>query len=555
VDGLFLRGILREIAPRVTGARVRNVSATSDGVLVLRLTGRDDALCVAATSPLRTAFLAASSKIPSLGTPDREPAFARNLRSSEIVGLEAADWRPRLEILFRHVDTVGLSSERRVLAELGSRPRLTAAPRSRGSSDESAAPTAIEPDRLSAELLVEWLGDDRTLPRLLNAVDERVAGGPARTIRDIVTALAERSEGTVHGAPLLSDDLLTAIPDALTQVANGKGPLVRPTVLFRRDTSGRLHVRLTPVAVPFAEGAGRSFKSFNEAAGFAFTEFRPVFELERHRLDVTKSLDRMIRRKKRAIRKVEAEIDDGECAAEHRRRGDLLLAHQSEVPRGGARVTLEDFDGSSRIDIELDPRLGPVGNAERFFRAARKAARRAERAPRRLEQLEEELRELLSQRDAATEASGEELSRAAVRHAPLPHRKRDRRTESRARFRSYTISGDWEVLVGKSNRDNDMLTHRIAHPNDLWFHARQVAGSHVVLRRAGRKSEPDARAIREAAAIAAFHSKAGKSGKTAVCYTERRHVRKPRGAKPGLAEVKHEKVVMVYPALPKDESP
>jgi predicted ribosome quality control (RQC) complex YloA/Tae2 family protein len=112
------------------------------------------------------------------------------------------------------------------------------------------------------------------------------------------------------------------------------------------------------------------------------------------------------------------------------------------------------------------------------------------------------------------------------------------------------VSGGWKVLVGKSNRDNDILTHKIARPSDLWFHVRQSPGSHVVLRRAGRKDEPAHEAIMEAAAIAAFHSKARGSAGVPVSCTERRYVRKPRGARPGLAVVTNEKVIYVDPGLP-----
>ena len=92
----------------------------------------------------------------------------------------------------------------------------------------------------------------------------------------------------------------------------------------------------------------------------------------------------------------------------------------------------------------------------------------------------------------------------------------------------------------------------MARSDDLWFHVRQAAGSHVILRRAGRKAEPDSTSIMEAAGIAAYYSKAGRSSNVPVCYTERRHVRKPRGAKPGLAVVSREKVVFVQPRLPGD---
>jgi predicted ribosome quality control (RQC) complex YloA/Tae2 family protein len=106
------------------------------------------------------------------------------------------------------------------------------------------------------------------------------------------------------------------------------------------------------------------------------------------------------------------------------------------------------------------------------------------------------------------------------------------------------------VLVGRSNAENDWLTHRHARPEDLWFHAHGVPGSHVVLRREGRKSNPSARTLEEAAAIAAFYSKARHSSKTPVIYTLRKHVRKPRGARPGLAVCEREKMIMVRPKDP-----
>jgi predicted ribosome quality control (RQC) complex YloA/Tae2 family protein len=210
-----------------------------------------------------------------------------------------------------------------------------------------------------------------------------------------------------------------------------------------------------------------------------------------------------------------------------------------------------DYDGETPVVIELDPRLGPQQNAETLFRRARKAERRNKRAPVRLGELEEKAEDLRKIAESLDGASPDELDVLEERFLPTRPVVSDRKApKERVRFRTYRISGGWEVLVGKSNQDNDLLTHKMARPDDLWFHARQVAGSHVVLRKSGQKAEPDKQAILEAAAIAAFHSKAGKSSKVSVCYTEKRHVRKVRGGKPGLAAVAREKVVLVRPKLP-----
>ncbi|MBD3349334.1 MAG: DUF814 domain-containing protein, partial [Candidatus Eisenbacteria bacterium] len=189
-------------------------------------------------------------------------------------------------------------------------------------------------------------------------------------------------------------------------------------------------------------------------------------------------------------------------------------------------------------------------NAEALFNRARKAERKARRAPERRAELKSEAESLES-----TLAAIDEAPRSGLRefeNAFRPPRRGGASADSadRVRFRTYLVSGGWKVLVGKSNRDNDLLTHGVARPRDLWFHVRQAPGSHVVLRKHGQKSEPDRRAIMEAAAIAAFHSKARGSSAVPVTYTERRYVRKPRGAKPGLAVVTNEKVVFVEPGLP-----
>jgi predicted ribosome quality control (RQC) complex YloA/Tae2 family protein len=128
--------------------------------------------------------------------------------------------------------------------------------------------------------------------------------------------------------------------------------------------------------------------------------------------------------------------------------------------------------------------------------------------------------------------------------------RRDRKDASGFHPRSYRTKDGWTVLVGRSNRENDYLTHRMAHPEDYWFHAHGVPGSHVVLRREGRKDNPSAKTIEEAAAIAAFFSKARHSSKAPVIYTLKKHVRKPRGAKAGLAMCQREKSIMVLPKDP-----
>ncbi|WP_372806140.1 NFACT RNA binding domain-containing protein [Pontiella sp.] len=121
--------------------------------------------------------------------------------------------------------------------------------------------------------------------------------------------------------------------------------------------------------------------------------------------------------------------------------------------------------------------------------------------------------------------------------------------EIQPEYWGYELPGGFEALAGKTDADNDLLSLQVARPNDLWFHVRGLPGSHVVLRHpAGER--PDTATIKQAAAIAAWHSKARNAGTVPVNYTEAKHVGKPRGAKPGSVTIKREKTVKVRPGLP-----
>ena len=113
----------------------------------------------------------------------------------------------------------------------------------------------------------------------------------------------------------------------------------------------------------------------------------------------------------------------------------------------------------------------------------------------------------------------------------------------------YALPGGWEALAGKTDADNDQLSLRTARANDLWFHVHGLPGSHVILRGSDGET-PDTATIKQAAAIAAWHSKARTAGIVPVSCTEAKNVSKPRGAKPGSVCIKREKTIKVRPALP-----
>lgn len=134
----------------------------------------------------------------------------------------------------------------------------------------------------------------------------------------------------------------------------------------------------------------------------------------------------------------------------------------------------------------------------------------------------------------------------------MPKSKRDKIFErEQPEFYRYRLPGGWEVLVGKTARDNDILSIKFAGPKDWWFHVRSMPGSHVLLL-ARDDDEPDRDVLKRAAAIAAYHSKARTGGTVSVSGTRAQNVTKPRGSPPGTVQIRKETLFKVRPALPDD---
>lgn len=121
--------------------------------------------------------------------------------------------------------------------------------------------------------------------------------------------------------------------------------------------------------------------------------------------------------------------------------------------------------------------------------------------------------------------------------------------EYQARVHEYELPGGWTVLAGKSDSDNELLSLKMARPDDRWFHVRGMSGSHVILRVKPGEA-PDRKTLKQAAAIAAYHSKARTGGIVPVSCTRARYVTKPKHARPGTVNIRKETILKVRPALP-----
>ncbi len=256
-------------------------------------------------------------------------------------------------------------------------------------------------------------------------------------------------------------------------------------------------------------------------------------------------------RLERALERLRAEAVAEEEVRRLREAGELLLAYQWNVSPGAREVTVPGFDGAPRT-IALDPALTPLENAQAYFRRYEKARRAAQEVPARTEALERDLA-FLDQLEADVELAEdrEEIDavREALAEAGLVPGVRRRHPRPGRPLRLHV--GGFAFDVGRNARQNEEVLRR-ASPDDLWLHVRGLPGGHVVIRSAGRPvPEP---VVRRAAEVAAYFSPARRGGdEVPVDCTQRRHVRRLPGGRPGLVTYRHERTVRARPVPPSEE--
>jgi predicted ribosome quality control (RQC) complex YloA/Tae2 family protein len=272
----------------------------------------------------------------------------------------------------------------------------------------------------------------------------------------------------------------------------------------------------------------------------------------RARKDLAQRVDRRLAR----ARSLRAGLAQRRAAAESsdrvRRDGELLLASLGQLKRGMESVELPDWseEGAPPRRIALDPKRDPKENAERMFVRAKKLERSVatlEREEQLATEREAEL-EQLKRRLAEDGADPESLAAEAEERGLLPARqeapKRKAKPARRLPYRAFSGSAGGDILVGRTARDNDELTLRVARGNDLWLHTADAPGSHVILRLA-RGAEPDKDELLEAAELALHFSPLRGARKADIHVARRKEVHKPRGAKPGLVTLSGGRVLQL----------
>jgi len=451
-------------------------------------------------------------------------------------------------ILLNNVDMV-LEAAKHITANM-SRARTVlphdeyVSPPARGTANPLAADEAG-----FLEMLSRLPADDTKLPDALLRLMEGANKLP------ILEALHQAAVDPSLPSSLLEPAIAARLATALGEVFGRVAAERFAPVCWDADGGKRVHY---PFRLEHISSAVEPVDSLGRAIGRQVDAERSREEGEARGRQVLSLLRRARKGCAKRLAKLERSGKSEEDVELLRQTGDSILAALHSIPPHANRVRIANVHSPTAecIDVEFNPERPPAANAEGYFRRYRAGREARKRLPALVRQARadlDELDELTDRAGTTADADWNRLWEDVKGHRLVS---RSLQTQGRSgggderRFLSCASGDGFEIIIGKSAAESDQMLRTIARPDDIWLHARDIHGGHVLIRTNRHPERVPMATILEAAAIAAFYCKAKHSSLVPVDYTLKKHVRRARKGAPGLQIYERSKTVMVEPKRP-----
>lgn len=575
LDGVFLRHLKEEIGTSLLGMRVDRVFQPNRDELILAFRGFSAAYKLLISARANSARVNLTT-IP-VENPQQPPMLCmllrKKLQGAKLLEITQPDLERALMLKFDSVNELGDHVELTLAVEIMGRYSNIILVDENGKIIDALK-------RVDAEMSSERL----VLPGLLYRLP------PPQDKLSMLTCTVEEIMARIDALPRdmeLSKALMSVLqgisPIIAREVENSAGlghemyvksmtpPQRRRTEMYvttlmetAKNVSGTPHIVIDPQNKP-KDFAFMDIRQYGSAMTVSekesFSEMLDAFYAERDQIermrvksqDLLRLLANHADRLSRKIANQQAELSA--CAERDtlRIKGDLLSANMYAVQKGETSVKLQNFydENLAELEIALDPALTPQQNAQKYYKNYRKAKTAEEKLTEQIGLAQTELTYIDSVFESLALAENErdlnEIRAELAEQGYVRRRagKKNQKLPALSAPLKFKTSDGFTVLVGRNNRQNDKLTMKDANNNDIWFHTKNIPGSHTVLVTDGKA--PTETAMEEAAVLAAQHSRAKDSAQVPVDYTQIRYVSKPQGAKPGMVIYVQYKTVYVDP--------
>ena len=546
LDAILLSGIIAELEPKLTGARIDKVQQPERDKIVLSVRGGSENMRILIDAGAGSGRLQQTKM--SFDNPQEPPMFCMLLRKyltgGRIERIEQPDWERLAMVYITSRNELGDSVELRLAVELMGRSSNLVLVGDDGRIIDCLRRMDYggDAERRLLPGMIYRLPPKQKKPLIFDLTREEIAqsiasGGEKSADKCIKDAFSGLSPLVCRELACRSGDDAAFLPEVIDAFLESvRAGELTPTLLTENGKPKEYSfMQLKQYAGVYES---RSLSSFSELLD-AYYSRRDILERRRRRSKelshgVKTARDRLAR--KLALQK--QELEKSSERDEIRRDAELLTANLYRVKKGEDKVTVEDYyepDCPLRT-IKLDILKTPQGNAAAMFKEYNKLKTAEQHLIAFIADREKQLEYLNSVLDEIERAETEDdLAEIKAELVQTGYVKKQRAAKERKHKkqgpRRFVSSDGFEILVGRSNAQNDELTTKTARRTDIWLHTKTVHGSHVIISCEGLT--PPEKTIEEAAMLAVYYSQAREGGKTDVDFTMVRNVRKPSGAMPG----------------------
>ncbi|HXF03860.1 MAG TPA: NFACT family protein [Blastocatellia bacterium] len=572
MDGVIFVKLVSELADRLCGRRVEKVRRVADNVVALKI-NRD--WLILSCEPQRPylslgrkpeAEEVVSDRFGLLLQKHLQSARLRTIESpgyDRVAFLRFTVWleesthtepieRTLAAVLIGRLANLYLLDERGCiierLADRGNASNrageLFHAPPSRGKKD---------PRSLSQQEFVALVAEGESLAEVLA---REIDGFGSLFAAEVEARLREIQNGETPDPVLAYRAFHSVVDDLFNKPTAGLIYSPFPLEAMRPGDLQPSDLKLSPI--PLRQCAGMIETRYDSLVEAAAVYYRLVAEIEqfhRQKARALAEIKEQIEKKQKLIHRLEADLQALGDEQQWKMWGDLLLANAATAVRTNHGFRVVNYYDPDGVEIEIPADVGqtPQQAATAYFARYRKAKRGRQMISDQQARALAEIEQLEQRRQAVSSArTVDDLLNVVGRADGRPSLTRRDRSEKRTRripgVRRFLSSDGYEILVGKSAEDNERMTFKIAGPHDLWLHAADYAGSHVIVRKRKGETVPP-QTLLEAAQLAAYFSQARDSGKVVVHYTERKFVSKIPRATPGLVRLADHKSLVVEPKI------
>ncbi|MCM1157018.1 MAG: NFACT family protein [Bacteroidales bacterium] len=568
-DGVVISNIVKDMKSRLIGGRIYKIyQPENDEInLVVKNQGNTYRLMLNASATLPLVYFLEENKVNPAVAPNFCMLLRKHIGNGRIIGVEQPDFERIIQISIEHLDELGDLCRKKLIIELMGKHsniifledngRIIDSVKRIGAQISSVREVLpghdyIKPpnEKTDPMLLAKDYFQNVILEKSMSvekAISSSITGFSGLIASELCfEAEVEGNFSTDSLAKQNKDRLWEAVSALVKRIREGN---YEPVIVY--DGEAPMAFSAVPLAM-YGDARQEKFDDISCLLLAYYAKKDAYSRMHQKSTDLRKVLATAVERTSRKYDLQRKQLKDTEKREKYRIYGELLTAYGYEVKPGAKSAVLQDYESGEEITVPLDETLTPIENANRYFQKYNKLKRTYEASCNLVKESKEALEHLLSLQNsmeiAQSEADLAEIKEEMVL-AGLLKAKPGKKTgvkPAKSRPLHYISSDGFHMYVGKNNLQNDRLTFKTANAGDLWFHAKEIPGSHVIVRLEGNEDVPDA-TYEEAARLAAFYSSGKTSPKVEIDYTRRGNLKKPPQAKPGYV-IYHTNYSMV--ALP-----